>query len=104
MYRILVEEIYKEERGGIARNVLRNLRRQQPLAAENCRISALSSADYCLRGRREIDWGRIAWRGNKTEIARLFEAERLNSADLEKLEENREYTVLFFRPQAAGCA
>jgi len=65
------------------------------LAAENCRISALSSADYCLRDRVEVDWGRIAWKGNKKEISRLFEAERLNGASIEALDSHKEYAVMF---------
>lgn len=89
MYQIIVEEI------GAEKKPRRSLWTEKPLAEAPCRISALSSADYCLRFREEVDWGRIAFRGNKAEIHRLFEAERLNSAGLERLSDHREYTVLF---------
>lgn len=87
MYKIVVGETGK------------NGKRGQPLAAENCRISALSSADYCLRNRVDVAFGRITWKGNRKEISRLFEAERLNSTVLESLDSGKEYTVLFL-----GCA
>ena len=87
MYKIIVGEMEKTGR------------KNHPLAAENCRISALSSADYCLRDRVDVAFGRIAWKGNRTEISRLFEAERLNSEALERLDNRKEYTVLFL-----GCA
>lgn len=32
----------------------------KPVAAVNCRISTLSSADYCLRSRIDVDWGTVA--------------------------------------------
>lgn len=97
MYKIVVGEISRE------RKRKWDLKNHNPysvwdgkaLAAENCRISALSSADYCLRDRVEVDWGRIAWKGNKKEICRLFEAERLNGASLEGLDNQKEYAVLF---------
>ena len=86
MYRIIVSE----SKG----------RKDRLLAEENCRISALSSADYCLHDRKEEDWGRFAFRGSKQEIRRLFEAENLSSAALEKLSESRDYTVTFLgRPR-----
>lgn len=74
------------------------------LAAENCRISALSSADYCLRDRVEVDWGRIAWKGNRQEIRRLFDAERLNGAALDGLDGQKDYAVLFLELYGADCA
>jgi len=86
MYKIIVGEAEKNGKKG------------RPLAAETCRISALSSADYCLRDRVEVAWGRILWKGNRKEISRLFEAERLNSSALERLDSRKEYTVLFL-----GC-
>ena len=87
MYQIIVGEMGKTGKKG------------RPLAAEKCRISALSSADYCLRDRVDVAWGRIAWRGNRKEISRLFEAERLNSSALEGLDSGKEYRVMFL-----GCA
>lgn len=65
------------------------------LAAQNCRISALSSADYCLRSRIDVDWGAVAWKGRPEEIRRLFEAERLDASSLEQLGEGEEYAVVF---------
>ena len=73
-------------------------------AAENCRISALSSADYCLRNRLVVDWGSVAWKGTATEIRRLFEAERLNDTGLHSLEEGKDYAVLFLEIALPVCA
>ena len=73
-------------------------------AAENCRISALSSADYCLRNRLDVDWGSVAWEGTATEIRRLFEAERLNDTGLHSLEEGKDYAVLFLEIALPVCA
>ena len=73
-------------------------------AAENCRISALSSADYCLRNRLDVDWGSVAWKGTATEIRRLFEAERLNDTGLNSLEEGKDYAVLFLEIALPVCA
>lgn len=73
-------------------------------AEENCRISALSSADYCLRNRVEVDWGSVAWKGSAGEIRRLFEAERLDSSGLENLEADKDYAVLFLGFLLAKCA
>ena len=87
MYRIVVGEL-----GGKA------------LAASNCRISALSSADYCLRDRVDVDWGRIAWKGTSKEICRVFEAERLDASGLKQLEPGRDYRVLFQGNRSPECA
>lgn len=76
----------------------------KPFAAENCRISALSSADYCLRSRVDVDWGGVAWKGNAKEIRRLFEAERLDSSGLKGLQPDRDYAVLFLELCFAECA
>ena len=73
-------------------------------AAENCRISALSSADYCLRNRLDVDWGSVAWKGNAKEIEKLFEAERLNDTGLHSLEEGKDYAVLFLEIALPVCA
>ena len=73
-------------------------------AAENCRISALSSADYCLRSRLDEDWGSVAWKGTATEIRRLFEAERLNHTGLHSLEEGKYDAVLFLEIALPVCA
>lgn len=82
MYKIIVEEQNWKKAGNI-------------LAEESCRISALSSADFCLRDREELHYGQICWKGSAADIRRLFEAERLNSASLERLDKNKEYTVRF---------
>ena len=87
MYRIVVGEL-----GG------------KPLAASKCRISALSSADYCLRDRVEVDWGRITWKGTAGEIRRVFEAERLDDSGLKHLDPGRDYAVLFQGTRRAECA
>lgn len=91
MYQIIVREIGKT---GILKTAPTGWC-GKALAAENCRISALSSADYCLRSRVDVDWGHIAWKGSKQEIRRLFDAERLNDAGLEQLSDHKDYAVLF---------
>lgn len=87
MYRIIVGEL-----GGKA------------LAASKCRISALSSADYCLRDRVDVDWGRIVWKGTSKEICRVFEAERLDVSGLKQLKPGRDYRVLFQGNSRPECA
>ena len=87
MYRIVVGEL-----GG------------KPLAASKCRISALSSADYCLRDRKEIAWGSVAWKGTPREIRRVFEAERLDASGLKHLDPGRVYGVLFQGNCRSECA
>lgn len=97
MYKIVVGEISKARRKkwDMENHNPYSVWEGKALAAENCRISALSSADYCLRDRIEVDWGRIAWKGNKTEILRLFDAERLNGANLVDLDSKKDYAVMF---------
>ena len=73
-------------------------------AAENCRISALSSADYCLRNRLDVDWGSVAWKGSAEEIRRVFRAERLDDTGLGALEEGKDYAVLFLEIALPVCA
>lgn len=106
MYKLVVGEISKARK---AKWALKNTNPYSvwdgdALATEDCRISALSSADYCLRDRVEVDWGRIAWKGNRQEIRRLFEAERLDSKGLEALDSRKDYAVLFLELYSAGCA
>ena len=79
MYQVIVEEI-----GG------------RELLWVNCRISALSAADYCLEARRETGANRISWQGNARQIRRLFQAERL-PANLKGLKPFREYAVVFLK-------
>jgi len=74
------------------------------LTAQVCTISALSSADYCLRSRIDVDWGAVAWKGNRKEIQRLFEAERLDLKPLEQLKGWGDYAVIFIELCGAGCA
>ena len=76
----------------------------KPFAAETCRISALSSADYCLRNRVDVDWGSVAWKGNAKEIERLFEAERLDASGLRDLQPGKDYAVLFLELALPVCA
>lgn len=76
----------------------------KPLTVQVCTISALSSADYCLRDRIDVDWGSVAWKGSRKEILRLFEAERLDTAPLAKLDRWKDYAVIFIELCWAGCA
>ena len=76
----------------------------KPLTAQECSISALSSADFCLRCRIDVDWGTIAWKGNRKEIRRLFEAERLDCTPLHQLKALGDYAVIFIEFCWAGCA
>ena len=74
------------------------------LAAQNCRISALSSADYCLHSRIDVDWGAVAWKGTAGEIRRLFTAEELDPEPLSRLEAGEEYAVVFLEFCWECCA
>lgn len=106
MYKIIVGEISRagRQKWDIPNHNPCSLWNGKTLAASDCRISALSSADYCLRDRVDVDWGSIAWKGNDREIHRLFEAERLDKSGLESLEENKDYAVLFQGLCWTGCA
>ena len=103
MYRIIVGEI-EEQRKQDNRPALYGGWNGKPIAAEKCRISALSSADFCLHDRKEMAWGKVCWRGSKKEILRLFDAERLDMAGLRELDSNRDYGVLFLGKCRSGCA
>ena len=94
MYQIIVSELRTGKHSALRPWEGRSL------AQQTCRISALSSADFCLRGREEVDHSQFAFRGSKAEIRRLFEAEQLSAAGLEKLSDHKDYTVLFLgRPR-----
>ena len=106
MYKMIVGEIsrMRREKWNIKSDNPYSVWDGRAYAAETCRISALSSADYCLRDRVDVDWGSVAWKGNAREIRRLFEAERLDAAGLEKLEPGKDYAVLFLELCFAECA
>lgn len=106
MYKLIVGEISRErkENWNSCNDNPYAVWEGKEFAAENCRISALSSADYCLRNRVDVDWGSVAWKGNAREISRLFEAERLDSSGLENLEADKDYVVLFLGFLLAKCA
>ena len=106
MYKMIVGEIgsTRKEKWDIQNNNPYAVWDGKPYAAEKCRISALSSADYCLRNRVDVDWGSVAWKGNAKEIRRLFEAERLDDSGLKGLTPGKEYAVLFLGPGLARCA
>ena len=106
MYKIVVGEISKVRKQNWS---LRNENPYsvwdgKPLAAQICTISALSSADYCLRSRIDVDWGAVAWKGNRREIRRLFEAERLDCTPLKQLKAIGDYAVIFIEFCWADCA
>lgn len=106
MYKMIVGEIsrMRRDKWDIKSDNPYSVWDGKAFAAENCRISALSSADYCLRDRVDVDWGSVAWKGNAREISRLFEAERLNASGLQNLEQGKDYAVLFLELCFAECA
>lgn len=106
MYKIVVGEIsgLRKQKWDIPSDNPYSVWDGKALAAETCRISALSSADYCLRDRVDVDWGSIAWKGNHKEIRRVFEAERLDTAALNSLERDKDYAVVFLELCWAECA
>ena len=106
MYKMIVGEISRarKDRWDIRSDNPYSVWDGKAFAAEVCRISALSSADYCLRDRLDVDWGSVAWKGNEREIRRLFEAERLNASGLQQLEQNKDYAVLFLEIALPVCA
>ena len=97
MYKMIVGEIgsMRKEKWDLKNDNPYAVWDGKPFAAENCRISALSSADYCLRNQVDVDWGSVAWKGNAREIGRLFEAERLDASGLKDLKPEKDYAVLF---------
>ena len=106
MYKMIVGEIGRQrrEKWDIQNDNPYSVWDGKPYAAEVCRISALSSADYCLRERVEVDWGSIAWKGRPDQIRRVFEAERLDASGLEALHPEKDYAVLFLGLCFAECA
>ena len=106
MYKMIVGEISRQrkEKWDLKSDNPYSVWDGKAFAAEVCRISALSSADYCLRNRLDVDWGSVAWKGNDKEIRRLFEAERLDDSGLRGLKPGKEYAVLFLGPGLARCA
>lgn len=106
MYKLIVGEISRErkEKWNTSNDNPYAVWEGKEFASEICRISALSSADYCLRSRVDVDWGSVAWKGNRQEISRLFEAERLDQSGLKGLKEGRDYAVLFLELCWAECA
>ena len=107
MYKMIVGEIGKQrqENWNVKNDNPYAVWEGTPYSEETCRISALSSADYCLRNRVDVDWGSVAWKGTAKEIRRLFEAERLDPAGLKDLHPEKDYAVLFLGfHMAAACA
>ena len=106
MYKMIVGEIgsTRKEKWDIQNNNPYAVWDGKPFASEVCRISALSSADFCLRNRVDVDWGSVAWKGNAKEIGRLFEAERLDASGLKDLKPEKDYAVLFLELCFAECA
>ena len=106
MYKMIVGEIGRQrrEKWEIQSDNPYSVWDGKPYAAEVCRISALSSADYCLRDRVDVDWGSVAWKGNAEEIRKLFEAERLDGSGLKQLKPEQDYAVLFLELCFAECA
>ena len=106
MYKMIVGEIgsMRKDRWDVKNDNPYSVWDGKPFAAENCRISALSSADYCLRNRVDVDWGSVAWKGNAQEIQRLFEAERLDGSGLKDLKPGKDYAVLFLEIALPVCA
>ena len=74
---------------------------REAVTAQKCRISAVSSADFCLGDRMDPAPGRIEWRGRARAIRRLFRAEGLDCQPLQGLSPFREYTVVFQRQSCA---
>ena len=97
MYKMIVGEISRrrKDRWDIPCDNPYDIWDGKAYAAETCRISALSSADFCLKDRMDVDWGSVAWKGSAGEIRRVFAAERLNDKGLAALEEGKDYAVLF---------
>ena len=106
MYKMIVGEIgsMRKDKWDLKNDNPYSVWDGRPFAAEECRISALSSADFCLRNRVDVDWGSVAWKGNAGEIRRLFEAERLDSTGLNALKEGKDYAVLFLEIALPICA
>lgn len=106
MYKLIVGEISRERKKNWKSrdNNPYTVWEGNTIASPVCRISALSSADYLLKDRVEVDWGSIAWKGNVKEIHRLFEAERLDMTGLDILEPGKDYAVLFLEICLSKCA
>ena len=60
-------------------------------------------ADGFLRDHVDVDWGSIAWKGNKEEIKAFFENCKLDLSGLCALENGRDYAVVFIECAPSDC-
>ena len=65
-----------------------------------CNVATWRTADEFLRDHVDVDWGSVAWRANKQEITRFFETCHWNLTQLEILEPDVDYAVVFI--ESAG--
>lgn len=67
----------------------------EALAEQICTGGAWATADEMLRDHVDVDWGSIAWKAKKEEIIAFFKVCRLDTSDLQTLDEKEEYAVVF---------
>lgn len=97
MYKIVVGEISPQRRANwfCGEDDPYGVWEGEALAEAACNAGTWRTADELLRDHTDIDWGSIAWRGNKEEITRLFHTCRLNRSGLARLTGGAEYAVVF---------
>lgn len=72
----------------------------ETLVLQVCNVASWRTADEFLRDHVDVDWGSVAWRANKQELARLFVACRWDTSKLQALENEKDYAVVFI--ESAG--
>lgn len=70
------------------------------LVSEVCNVASWRTADKFLRDHIDVDWGSVAWRANKQELTNFFEDCRWDLVQLETLEPDADYAVVFI--ESAG--
>ena len=97
MYKIIVGEIAEKRRENwfCADENPYGVWDGKALVETNCYIGTWTVADGLLRDRVDVDWGSNAWKGEKAELIRFFEAAGLNGLLLDALTPEKDYAVVF---------
>lgn len=102
MYQFIIGEI-SEERQKNWENGEQNpyaVCKGEYLVVERCYVNSWCDADRFLRDHVDIDWGSIAWKGNREELIKLFTNCRWDTKRLDALKTDKDYAVVFI--ESAG--
>ncbi len=60
-----------------------------------CNMSTLEIASKCFHDEIQLDWGKFAWKGRKTEIKVFFKITGYNKKILDKIKPRKEYGIVY---------